>query len=866
MWEKSNVNLSIKWGDINELTFTLPFKILDDETQTMKFNEHVDSVKERMLIKLVMDYYKEWFVIKDIEEVGEDADTFNVVAYSLGYELSFARFTEFKFEDSVNAHDALEYALQETNWEIGTIDGTIAQLYRTFDLNDTTALDVVNNIAEAFGARIVWDTENRKISLVDRKKLPQFKGFTINYGRFLRSITRKRTIDEMVTRLYVEGSDGLSIHAVNPTGQSYLEDFSYFMYPFERDENKNVIRSSYFMSDELCHAILDHQEAVKRNAPIINSLQDQLLNKQTELIMKESELTQLNLELQNIEQLLDIAKATGDQQLIDQRTQEKMQKESQIYAKQVEVQALKTDMANLVQQIEEKQAQISYESNLTPELMKELKNYIITRDFRDDRYVDAQELYQAALKHFEELRQPKTVIELTLDNFLNIIEEQYFWDKIDLGEQIKVKYQQMKIEYMATIVEINYNFENMEISLTIANTEKLLDETEWLQQIMSESKSATTLIENSKYKWDQIIQIKQEVIPLITNEWDANKRKIIAGANNCITIGSRGILVSTPDNPNEMLIIQSGILALTQDGGETWKTAVRPDGVIAERLIGKIIAGQNLIITNSSGTFKMDENGVEIEASKFVVRSGSGDNYIDKWIDTGRFIDELREDNIITVYEKALLREKWKEIQNQYNFLNEILNIYFEDGGSSNPDVVAYHQKYNALYDYLFVTPQSDGYPLLSQYSANKSTTIDKNIFDTKFDEYLNQVTLVQKAIQERALTLAQEAQQLADEAKQNVEEIMDDVVYKLEIHSSKGFTFKNGQIDTVLTAKVYRGSEDITATIPPTGFIWKKYDKDGVLDQTWTNQHVGVGNVITLTSQDVNQKAIITCDINIEK
>src|SRR5690606_41250821 len=66
----------------------------------------------------------------------------------------------------------------------------------------------------------------------------------------------------------------------------------------------------------------------------------------------------------------------------------------------------------------------------------------------------------------------------------------------------------------------------------------------------------------------------------------------IAGVNNSIEVGNRGILIKDPDFPNEMIIIQAGIVALTEDGGETWKTAIKPTGIVAERLIGKIIRSE----------------------------------------------------------------------------------------------------------------------------------------------------------------------------------------------------------------------------------------------------------------------------------
>ena len=857
--EKFRDSVGLKLGDINELSFSIPH-FIDGE-----YNKHVDTVKEKMLIKLSLGSYKEWYIIDSIEEDGDDADIFNVKAFSLGYELKGKRIKSLN-EESLNLRELLLILTENTVWSIGEIDPMFEAMYRSFDINDSNVLDAIIQACETFGALIQWNTTNRTVSFINIKDNGRFRGMTVDYGRFLRSIKRTRTTDEMVTRMYVYGAEDISIQSVNPTGQNYIEDFSYFMYPFERDPitKETITSSKYFMTDELCHAILDHQETVSVNAPQIKTYQDEKADKDFQLITEESTLEQLKLELDNILALLDIAQSTEDNVVIEQRKNERDAKQSEIQSQQIVVDNLISEISNLNTQIENLQNQISKENNFTPELLRELNLYIIESEWRDDKYNNASDLYNDGLKKFEELRQPKVVIDVTIDNLLNIIEEQYYWDKLVLGDLIKVKYPQMKIEYMAKIIEINYDLENGEASIKIANTTDLLNDTEKLVQLLYSNSNATSLIENNKYKWNKIYAVEKEVNAIITQEWDANKNKIIAGVNNTIEVGNRGIIIKNPDFPNEVVIMQSGIIALSKDGGETWKTAIKPDGIVAERLIGQIIAGQELIITNSAGTFTMDNNGAIFDVGYFQINSSSGDNLVDRWQNSSDFVDNFVDDNIITPYEKKKLNDEWNKFKSKYDSNVIRLNGFYEDQGNSIPEVTQYHQYYQDLYSYLFIDNQTDGYALLDPNNNTKATRIDRVIFESKFNNYRNQELKVEELLMLRAKTLAENAQAVADEAMGDIAELEDDIVWKIELYSSKGFTFKNGIIDTVITATIYRGKDDVTATVPLSGFIWKKFDKNGVLDQQWTDAHVGVGNVISITSQDVKERAIFSCDVDI--
>jgi hypothetical protein len=294
--------------------------------------------------------------------------------------------------------------------------------------------------------------------------------------------------------------------------------------------------------------------------------------------------------------------------------------------------------------------------------------------------------------------------------------------------------------------------------------------------------------------------------------------------------------------------MQSGVIALSKDGGETWKTAIKPDGIVAERLIGQIIAGQNLMITNSAGTFTLDNTGAVFDVNSFIVRSSSGGNAVENWQSASDFVSNYTDGNIITIYEKGVIKTEWDRIANEYTAKSSTIDLYYGVDKSTLQFVIDYDNAYNSLYNYLFVENQTSGVPLMANMSED--TVVDAIVYKAKFSDYYS--------------TRDEVDRQFSLKTKSRIDEVEDDVVYKTELHSTNGDLFSNGNINTTLYVKVYRGKDDITATLPNSAFIWRKTDESGVPDTAWNNAHNGVGSSISVTKDDVNKKAVFWCDIDI--
>lgn len=100
------------------------------------------------------------------------------------------------------------------------------------------------------------------------------------------------------------------------------------------------------------------------------------------------------------------------------------------------------------------------------------------------------------------------------------------------------------------------------------------------------------------------------------------------------------------------------------------------------------------------------------------------------------------------------------------------------------------------------------------------------------------------------------------NEMNTTIEEVSKDVTYDVEIVSTNGAIFKNGQISTTLIAVVRKGATDITDTIDASKFKWTRVSNDPTGDAAWNTSHFGGTKQVTVTKDDVYIKATFNCEI----
>lgn len=730
---------SLKLGNINELSFNIPY-FIDKEDHRVE-NENIELMKQKMYLEIDYNNSQEWMIVDEMEDFGDGKEKYlSVTAFSNVYENSHKMIRSLELK-SVNPDEYYSAILQDTAWSIGEIDPLFKDIYRSFDINNSTVLESILTGAETYGAILDFDSKNKTINLLDMESRAKYRGLNINYKNFLQSVSRKSSADEMTTRMYVYGSDGMTITNVNPTGMPYIEDFSHFLYPFERDENKNVIKSSNYMSDELAHAILDLAELNEQYQPTIKQAQDRIDIEIVDLIENETILSNLSFDLSTVKGLLDIAKATNDKDLISQRKAELVVAQSAVDSQEQEVENIRASIEYHEGEISRLQKLISVTS-FSPKLLKELNPFIIEKDFSDDRYINEKELYQDALENFEEARNPTYVVNASIDNIINSLEEEYYSDKVVLGDIARIVDKDMRVDMKSLITEMTFSMDENSHNITISEGDIDVDGYDRILSILYNTQSTTTMLSNNKDKWDAVTEIKSEVDMMRDASIDATKNRIYAGINESIEIGDRGIVLSNPDFPNEMVIMQAGVIALSKDGGETWDTSITPDGVIADTIIGKLVASNNLLITNDKGSFRVDSEGLTVDMDSIKIMSGEGDtpqNIVDSWNAILVTMDEFANDSLLNPYEKSQIKKQWESIQKSHSSMVEIFIEGMGPETEDNPyplEYKSYMVAYEKLNDYLNKETQSDGHVILDPSNMDNTTDIDSVKYKNIIDDY----------------------------------------------------------------------------------------------------------------------------------
>ena len=478
---------SIKRGinSVSELTFSV-HKYYGEENLR---NPLYDELKTERFIELDND---ECYVIKNISEVNERLKS--VTAYSREKKL-FKNTAEFEditltlknpYTDIEGCFSLDELLYDATGWRVGyvsqkvlyksnetVIDNITGETEVTLTNEEklryqesvsTNWYDYINtDIAEQFECYPVFDSYNKIVNLYSDDELGEDPQLMLSYDNYLKEIELSDDTEDIVTKLVLSGNDDLTISEVNPSGETFVEDFSYFI-------------ESREMSDALISALELYYVMVKKRAIEWNRLRGEKAEKQSQLTTKKNELLIIYSTIKSLE----FAMKQSNDEAFNAKTQERLVglNDKRVLLEK-EINELDDYINNLDVSIENinKLCKKKYATNdngiliFTESLLNELKEFIYQDTYSNDAITDGLTLMRIGKRKVSQSCYPTKTWTISSVNFIERLIDNGFrqhWNgELGLGDMIVLKGD----EFIEIIYVIGYtqNFKDKTIELELSN-------------------------------------------------------------------------------------------------------------------------------------------------------------------------------------------------------------------------------------------------------------------------------------------------------------------------------------------------------------------------------------------------------------
>jgi hypothetical protein len=358
--------------------------------------------------------------------------------------------------------------------------------------------------------------------------------------------------------------------------------------------------------------------------------------------------------------------------------------------------------------------EIAIENNFTAKQIIERNTFIKEAVWQDNNYTNVDDLYAEGKERLIRVSQPIVAYKVDAIDFTQALNTQKDWNKLKIGGIVTINYPNWNLSIKAKIITIEHDIDSNSIQLTIANHKDIKSGFLKIKDLLNRSVSTSTQIDMSKYKWDKSEENSSVIDDIVNSKWDATKNAVTGGKNENVSVDRHGITIVDESDPNKILRILSSVIAMSNDGGNTYKLGLDASGVVAENVYGKLgvfaTLRANQIVVGDSGEIIDDglinavkpntlynkvkitsENGIQIldANNNETVQVGAIDLDNDGVDDEYGFKATHNDGSITALTQSGLIR-RVNGVDKPYNYLVEVGSTesgnttvgYFDDGGS----------------------------------------------------------------------------------------------------------------------------------------------------------------------------------------
>lgn len=318
-----------------------------------------------------------------------------------------------------------------------------------------------------------------------------------------------------------------------------------------------------------------------------------------------------------------------------------------------ELQKRKSELENKNKEIESQKllcetSTIKLDEFLGDELYKELSRYVHEDSFSDDSFLVTdimtdsekiemqQELLKQSTKKLSELAHPQYTITINSKNFLNIPAFRQFAEQLYLGDIITIE-----TDYGETtslrLLKITIDWENLNnFELTFSSKNKIEDGLVEFEEIVNQAQSSSTTLDLHGQGWNYATNKASKVSNFMNSSLNASLNKLINSDKEEVRMDNTGLRCRKWDDDRNdydprQIWLTSNQIAFSADGfrnvsmalGEIEINGNNVYGLVADAIVGKLVATENLLITNGKGNVTIDGEKAKFENCEITVTNGT---------------------------------------------------------------------------------------------------------------------------------------------------------------------------------------------------------------------------------------------------
>ena len=545
----------------------------------------------------------------------------------------------------VGETEAAAYTPVYNNYEkIGTI----------FD-KESNRFNILQSIAETFQAWVKFRIDheaNGAIKIVNGKpqkyvyfisEVGQETGISFEYGIDLKTISRVIDSDKLATKVIVKpndnefGPDGFCSIAQsdnNYTMENFIINLDYYTQQGLLD--KTQLYKDLYTTGGIGYYYYLHSynSEYDSNAEILRTKNLDLVRQEAQVKVYEEYLTAARQQLGVIES--DMKNLAGVSQWADAQTyarahasNEKVQALLNAHAEvQNEINKQSTQLTNAKAALTKLQSYINSLISRQATLLTNLNNkhkefnnkystYLMEGTWQDDNYIDPNEYFLDGLNVAYTSSRPQlsysiNVMRLSsLSDFsskvFNLGDICYMQDREFFG-YLSDKITPYKEKILVSKISSFFDQPERDV-ITVQNYKTRFDDL--FQRIAATTQSLQYQEGAFTRAADTINSDGTINFTALQNTFDRNQELVINSSNQDVTWDDTGITVTDKFNSGNKTKIIAGGIFVTNDGGQTWKNAVRGDGISTDLLTaGRINTSQVYIYDGTTPSFRWDSDGL----------------------------------------------------------------------------------------------------------------------------------------------------------------------------------------------------------------------------------------------------------------